>query len=244
MRVEHAADLAIDPGAQSVVASGRQASSLIVERIVDRVHAMAGLEPGMARMPVLGMQTRRRHLVDGVEVENVLGHRQRKVRRDEADEQHPGPIVVLSRRACQPGLGLRGDAVIIDVVLGGARTDRVEHGVRALGEVRLPIPQSAPDHAVAAVDVHGMILVIEASGVLDIGVVQLADRNRPDGRAAAGRGPSPARCRRRPWRCPSCRARAHSGRLQTRHARARRWANCSRRRRSTCRAPPDDRGSA
>ena len=44
-----------------------------------------------------------------------------------------------------------------------------------IGEIGLAVAQRAPDHAVPAVDVHRVVLVVESGGVLRIAVVQLAD---------------------------------------------------------------------
>src|SRR6185295_13071689 len=67
-RPHHPADLAIDPRAQTVVASGRQASPLLVQRIIHRMHAVAGLQPGMPGVPILWVKTWRWHFCGGIEV--------------------------------------------------------------------------------------------------------------------------------------------------------------------------------
>ena len=244
-RLDDPAYLAIDPRAQAVVASGRQAAPLLVERIVDRVHAVAGLQPGMAGMPILwdadaAVAFFRRDRGRECPLARVSG----KCGATKPTNSTQGRSWFSSRRARDPGLGLRGDAVVIDIVLGCAGPDRVQHHVCALGEVRLAVAQRAPDHAVAAVDVHRVILVVEARRVFRVASSAACRWNRPDGRSAAGRGPSPGRVRRRRWHCPRCRGRARSGQWQRRRARERKWASCNRRRRSACRAPPGDRGWA
>lgn len=130
-------------------------------------------------MAVLRMQARQRNLVEGIEIEEFLRHHQREVRRDETNVQHPRALVILPCGIGKPPLGLGRNAVVVDIVLGGSGADRIHHRMGALPEVGFTVAQSTPHHAIATVDVHRVVLMIEARWIFGISVVQLADRVDP-----------------------------------------------------------------
>ena len=201
--------------------------ALIEPLIVD--HALADrLHVGVRGPLGLGVHQRPGHLVLGIEVVPFVAGNEREVRADERDEEHPWLAGRLARALLEPGLGGRGDALVV-ILVGGVAPARIGSELESSLAHGQRIAQQAQRIADSLDDVQRHVLLREA--VVDRGAlqVQLADRVRRDGRPPADGAPMSACCRRRRWRCPRSGSGGRSARYESLRARARRSASCSRR---------------
>src|SRR5215475_5400046 len=129
--------------------------------------------PRVANIAAPRRQLGQRHCSGRVKIDEALRRDQREMRRDEADEQLPAALVAA--RTTQPRHRRLADRLVVGVVARVAGADLAEsHDVVAGTWNR--IAHRSPHLSDPFVEMHGMMLSVEARGTAVIYVMQLADR--------------------------------------------------------------------
>src|SRR5919204_6190072 len=113
-----------------------------------------------------------RHCRGRVKIDEPLRGDQREMRGHEADEEHPGALVAA--RITQPPDRRLADRFVVGVVAGVAGTDLAKSYDIVSGP-RDRIPNRSPHLSDSFVEMHGMMLAVEAGRIMAVYVVQLAD---------------------------------------------------------------------
>src|SRR5215831_9429057 len=126
----------------------------------------------MANIAVARGQLGQRHRRRRVKIDEPLRRDQRKMRGHEADEEHPGALVAT--RITQPPNRRLADRFVVGVVAGVAGTNFAKSYDVVSGS-RNWIPHRSPHLSDSFVEMHGMMLSVDAGRIMAIDVVQLAN---------------------------------------------------------------------
>src|SRR5262249_47105032 len=173
---QHDPDLFVEEADKAVVRGDGPPDRRLVERRRETELTTVQLVHRMARPPCVGPRDRQRQLVLVIEAEVRVRDDERKVRRHEADEEHPWLSATGGRGfLTEPPPCRLGDRSIVAHVLAFAcaRLDDVPETLRAWRHVtaQKPIEVASPVH-----DVERHPLVRESARVVHAPIVQLSDR--------------------------------------------------------------------
>ena len=172
-----------------VVGRDRSSGRGLANRLVERLLASSQVQDRVTRPVLRRPLHRQRHGVRWVAVEVLLGHDEGWMRVDERDEECPG-LRRVAGLLVQPVDRFPRDGTVVAGVFGlaGPRLD----DVLATHRPRRHLPaEDAVEIADALEDVHRQALIRESARVVDLAVVELADRR--DRVALLGQSVPPAR---------------------------------------------------
>src|SRR5262249_44460261 len=177
-RIEHLAGLLVHEAAQAVIAGDRAADVVFaLEVVVEIERARVVAHERMVGPLVAVVEFRLRQARVVVVVVEMLGRcRQRIMRGDERDEQHPRLVAIFRRLLVQPDLRAGGDLAIVLRVGRLAGAGHARHLVG--GAAHRQVIADEPEQIAFALDhVHRHDRFGEAAVVLVGAEVELADRD-------------------------------------------------------------------